>query len=255
MNETITVEYIIRSKQIPKEVKKYEISKNNLISMKDIKNTNISLIKNSKTTNQDKLTELFLFIITIMYFAMLIISVLIAIFLGSSSYTIWTNTITNLSSYLFTPTPYVFDLAAILAGISTIIFFILLIKKILFKGQEQSKSVCGLFSVSSIIGIIGSTGSILVGIFSSERSGPNGIFHNSSAIMTFVGLSSSLFFLSVCIIVFRIGISKKFGILGLFCPLIALGVYGVTLFPITEWILLFSILASLLPLKIWIISV
>ncbi|MHA2257371.1 MAG: hypothetical protein ACXACO_05240 [Promethearchaeota archaeon] len=113
----------------------------------------------------------------------------------------------------------------------------------------KSRIYWGFTRIGFITGIVGSIGSILVGIFSAERPGPNGIFHNLSAILTFGGTVCSLFILSLSIIIFQTGIPKKFGVSGLFGPLIALIVYAIIINPLSEWVLLFTILTSLVPLK------
>jgi hypothetical protein len=195
-----------------------------------------------------------------MYLSLLITSLLTALIFSPTSYSLWTNTLTNLSSYIFTPIPYFFDFAAVLAGVTSILLFVILGKRILVNQEKQTESVLKsrilliLTRIGLIVGIVGSIGSILVGVFSSERAGPNSIFHNSSAVLTFGGLTFSSFFLCLCIILFQTGIPKKFGIFGLFGPLIALGVYTSTLYPLSEWVLFFTILAFLIPLKMWVLK-
>jgi hypothetical protein len=237
----------------------YETKQTSLTHSENSQNIEVSKIELGGTIKNLKFIKLSLSIGTIIYLSMFMISVLFAILFGSSNYTIWTTTLTDLSSYLVTPTPYRFDFAAILAGVVITVFLIIFTQKVLSNIQKlkhialKSRICCGLTRVGVIIGIGGSIGSVLVGIFSAERAGPNGIFHNSSAILTFGGITFSIFILSIVIIIFRTGIPKKFGVIGVFGPLIALIEYAITIHPLSEWILLITILISLVPLKFWIL--
>ncbi|MHA2269537.1 MAG: hypothetical protein ACXAB8_17200, partial [Promethearchaeota archaeon] len=60
------------------------------------------------------------FIVMIGYISLLAIGVIVAAFLDPDGYTIWDNWISDLGSIDHTPTPFLYDIACIIAGSMTI---------------------------------------------------------------------------------------------------------------------------------------
>ena len=105
-----------------------------------------------------------------------------------------------------------------------------------------------------ISGIIGGIGYTLVGIFSLERSGPNGMMHTLSAIIAFSGFVFSILFFSIPVLLHNNIVYKMFGVSGIIIPLIMLFLNGLLATPLLEWLLLFSILIHIVPLNYWSVS-
>ncbi|MHA2088380.1 MAG: hypothetical protein ACW972_08895 [Promethearchaeota archaeon] len=102
-----------------------------------------------------------------------------------------------------------------------------------------------------ICGIIGGIGYAFVGIFSLERSGPNGAIHMISAVTAFTGFVLSILFFSIPFLFHQKIVYKMFGISGIILPLIMLFLNGINATPLLEWLLLFSILLHIVPLNYW----
>ena len=81
-----------------------------------------------------------------------------------------------------------------------------------------------------------------VGLFSLERSGPNGIIHMVSAIIAFIGFVFSILFFSIPALLHQNLVYKLFGLSGVFIPLLMLFLNCIVATPLLEWSLLFSIL-------------
>lgn len=100
-----------------------------------------------------------------------------------------------------------------------------------------------------ISGIIGGIGYLFIGVFSLDRSGPDGLYHGVCAILAFSGFVLSIFFFSLRFFLQDKVVLNLFGIGGVTVPLIMLILNVVYVNPFLEWMLLFSILFHIVPLN------
>ncbi|KKL20220.1 hypothetical protein LCGC14_2457630, partial [marine sediment metagenome] len=179
------------------------------------------------------------------YLVLLCISIITALAFGSSGFSFVLHTISDLGNSQFTPSPFLFDIACIIAGLITIpySFFCDEMRKTPKKHLEVI-SRSGLY-----FGILGGIGYMGVGIFSLERGGPNGIFHGISAIVAFSGFVFSILFFSLYAFMQGNSKVKLLGICGIIIPLTMFILNGVLATPLVEWLLLFSILLYTIPLN------
>ena len=180
------------------------------------------------------------------YLILVVLSVIIATGFG---YNIITNTISDLGNSRSTPFPFVFDVACIIAGIITIPYNLFLhttSKSMASSKVIQITSCCGLLS-----GIIGGIGYLFLGVFSSDRSGPNGMLHGLCAMLAFSGFVFSILFFSLRFVLHTRGIPKVFGVCGVVIPMVILLVNFIQFTPLLEWMLLLSILLHIVPLNHW----
>ena len=177
------------------------------------------------------------------YFSLVVLSLMVASRFG---YNILANTISDLGSSNITPFPFIFDIACIIAGIITIPYNLFLHHR---SKISSSKRVVHITSYCGVIwGIIGGLGYLFLGVFSSDRGGPNGMLHGLCAFLSFLGFVLSIFFFSVQFVYRKGGISKIFGVCGLLIPII---VNLIQLTPLLEWVLLLSIWFHIVPLNHW----
>jgi hypothetical membrane protein len=196
------------------------------------------------------------------YIFLLIIGVIIAALLGPYGYTILNNMISDLGSINYTPAPYLYDIACIIAGTMTIpLTFYMekllapLPKRTKSRGEHYSRLRFRLSSYAFLFSIIGNFAYIGVGIFSADRDynflsllgmGPHGLM----SYLAFGGFTFAAFFMGWLIILYNTKISKLLGLYGIFGPLIVAVlnlIYGGSLL---EWMLLFSILIWIIPLSL-----
>ncbi|KKM15141.1 hypothetical protein LCGC14_1699050 [marine sediment metagenome] len=179
------------------------------------------------------------------YLTLLCLSIITAVAFGPSGFSFIVQTISDLGNSQFTPAPYLFDFACIMAGMVTIpySFFCDDVRKSPQKHLDLI-SRFGLF-----FGILGGVGYICVGVFSLERAGPNGFFHAISAIVAFTGFVFSIVFFSLHALIQGNLKVKLLGICGIMIPLTIFILNGVLATPLIEWFLLFSILFYTIPLN------
>ncbi|HEY0088148.1 MAG TPA: DUF998 domain-containing protein, partial [Candidatus Lokiarchaeia archaeon] len=194
-----------------------------------------------------------------LYIALLVIAVIIAFLFGPESFNIWLHNISDLGSIRYSPAPYLYDLAGIIAGIFTIPFSFYM-EKILAPIPEKkdissfSRLRFRLGSYAFLFSIIGNIGYIMVGIFSEDRNYFG--LHNISSVLAFAGFVLGAFFMGWLIVLYDTKIPKIIGIYGILGPFSMSLVYLVVLFnfiqlePFFEWILLFAVLGWLIPLII-----
>lgn len=209
-----------------------------------------------------KVVKVTAMIVMIGYISLLIIGVIVAAFLDPDGYTIWNNWISDLGSHNDTPAPYLYDIACILAGSMTIPLTYYMEKSLAplpkrrqLREQHYSRLRFRLGSFAFLASIIGNFAYIGVGIFSADRDydflkvmgmGPHGIM----SLLAFGGFTFGAFFMGWLIIFYKSKIPKVLGIYGIFGPLtvtILNLIYGT---PFLEWMLLFSILAWIIPLAL-----
>ncbi|MFX1315408.1 MAG: GNAT family N-acetyltransferase [Promethearchaeota archaeon] len=188
------------------------------------------------------------------YIAMLIISIIIAYLSRTSNFRIITHEISCLGSKHFTPLPLLFNSACILGGITAMFLNLALFKHLLPRGPISLRGFRLGYEISRsglICGMVGNVGYILVGVFSLDRAGPKTLIHGSFASMAFGGFTLSLLSFSICIMFYQVKIPKIYGVIGLVGPSSISIIHCILPYPLLEWILLFTILISLIPQFIW----
>ena len=179
----------------------------------------------------------------VVYLSLLIENLIFASFFG---YNIVTNYISELGMRSLIPFPHLNDFIVILGGTISLFsnFFFVHRLKTQYRPNRTSKVFIWLGFTA---GIIGAVGYIFLGIFSLDRAGPGELYHGLSMGFSFGGFLTSIFFYSLNLFLTHNCSLKKVGIFGFTFPIIAIIVYGLVLNPLTEWIVLWSILAFLLP--------
>lgn len=188
------------------------------------------------------------------YLLLLFSSIMIASFSHKSQFNLMTHTISALGSKTITPLPFLFDTACIIGGLTTILLNDKSFKQLMSNSSIDFKKSHTNFKIVRfrlLFGMVGNVGYILVGIFSSDRAGPSGLIHGCFAAMAFSGFILSIFLFSLSIMFFQGTAQNRCWIFGLIAPLFAFLLYCVLIYPIVEWILLFTILISLIPQFFW----
>jgi len=198
--------------------------------------------------NPKKLIKRSLLTAMAVYLSLLCISFLVALNLGTGGFDITKHTISDLGNFFFTPAPFLFDTACGFAGAITIPYSFYIYNG-MKKGDYRIITRAG-----NICGVIGGFGYMCVGIFSLERSGPNGSIHMISAIIAFSGFVFSILFFSIPALLHQNFVYKIFGLSGVFIPLLMLFLNCFVATPLLEWLLLFSILLHICPLNYWSVS-
>ncbi len=160
-------------------------------------------------------------------------------------YKITTHTISELALSKINPVPFLFESSCIIGGVTSACLYYFLSKR-----SNKSGKLTNFSKFTIITGMIGSVGIILVGIFNLERA--SGILHGLSTVIAFGGYIISISALSLRINHLTIRISKLFVVNGVL-PIISLILYFILLSPLSEWIMLITIIFSLIPLFYWII--
>ncbi|MFX1320777.1 MAG: hypothetical protein ACFFAQ_03945 [Promethearchaeota archaeon] len=188
------------------------------------------------------------------YLLMLMSSIFVAYLYGTSNFSIITHEISCLGSIQFTPIPYLFNSACVLGGITTLLLNIVLFKQILPQNSiplRKFRIGYGISRSGLIFGIVGNVGYIFVGIFSLDRAGPMRLIHGSSAGIAFGGFILSILLFSLYVMFFHGTNQNRCWTFGLIAPLFTFFLYCILIQPIIEWILLFTILISLIPQFFW----
>lgn len=221
----------------------------------------------NKITDSNFIKKCILLVMAI-YFPLLIIGVIVA-YLGPANYipllpdfifkrssirwdryTIWTHWISDLGSFRYSPAPYLYDIAAIIAGIFTLPLSFYL-ENLLAPLSNSPRWKLRLSSIGWLSSIIGNIGYIGVGIFSEDRSYFG--LHGITSAMAFGGFTFGSLFMGVLMITYNTKFPKLLGIYGVVGPLLTLILYSIFESPIWEWMLLFSIIAWIIPLSLIII--
>ncbi|MHA1270277.1 MAG: DUF998 domain-containing protein [Candidatus Helarchaeota archaeon] len=195
-----------------------------------------------------------------LYIGLLVISHLIATFLGPEGYSIPTHYISDLGNWDITPTPYLYDLACIFAGTLTIPF-IFYIEKHMAPIPQTAEDLPAphrwtyrLMSLGFFWNILGSIFYIGVGIFSASRDYWN--MHDICSIGAFVGFTFAAIFIGFTLIFMEQKIVPKpfnypIGITGVILPFTLLIYNAIIGGPLLEWLLLFSILIWFIPFTLF----
>lgn len=210
-----------------------------------------------------KLVKISTIAVIFTYIPLLIIGVIVAYMFGGTrigpgEYYIWTNWISDLGGSPFTPAPYLYDIACILAGILTLpmtFYMENLLVPLPEKPEDYNKITrlrYRLGSYAFLFGIIGNLSYIGVGIFSEDRNyfGLHGITSGGA----FGGFTLSALFMGLIIVLYDVKIPKWIGIYGIFGPLTTFILFGIIGGPLWEWLLLFSILAWIIPLSLTVLN-
>jgi hypothetical protein len=160
-----------------------------------------------------------------------------------SDYSITENLISSLSGSLYTPTPYLIDIAFISIGILLIPYFFYLEHYLTPDLQNISRKKIRIAEAAFIFGLMGSVSYIGVGIFGIDF---NIFIHDYFAELFFLGFICNAFFTGIFIILYETDISRIIGVYGIFGPLISYIIFKIFTISIIEWILYISILLWLI---------
>jgi hypothetical protein len=199
--------------------------------------------------NPENLVKNSLRIAMSIYLLLFLVSLVVA--MNISGFNITKQVISDLGNSLCTPIPFLFDTACGIAGAITLPFSFY-IYRVIGKKDNQRDRISSF--VGLMCGIFGGLGYMGVGIFSLDRSGPNGIVHNMSAIIAFTGFVFSILFFSIPVFFHTNVLFKLFGTCGIVLPLVMFFLNGIIPTPFLEWMLLFSIFFHIIPLNYWSVS-
>lgn len=192
------------------------------------------------SSNFVKKCQLFL-IVT--YIPLIIVGIIIANLYGPNGFTLWTHYISDLGVSNNTPTPYLYDIACIVAGIFLIPFSIYT-SKLLMKIPEVYSTkllllkILGYFTL--LFSLLGNITYIGVGIFSLDRNPYN--MHEIMSGFAFTGFVVGIMLMSTIILLYECKIPKIIGVFGVVGPFSMFILYGITGAPLIEWLLLFFIM-------------
>ena len=132
-----------------------------------------------------------------LYFYFLFIGLGVAV---DGCYNIILNTISQLGTHRIIPFPFFFDISCIFGGITTILVNYYLSKSIKASYQQNTSSnrfYCKLHRFVVVVGVIGSFGIIMIGVFSLDRA--FGALHSIFSLIAFGGFIISLLGLGIII--------------------------------------------------------
>jgi hypothetical membrane protein len=200
------------------------------------------------------MVRIFTSAVIFIYIPLIIIGIIVAAYLDPDGYSIVTNWISDLGGSDHTPAPYLYDIACIVAGSLTLPFTFymenLLAPLPRRKGPQIhfSRMRYRLASIAFLFSLIGNIGYIGVGIFSEDRDYFN--LHSITSSLAFGGFTFGAFFIGWLIVLYKVKIPKILGIYGILGPLITLVIFLLINNALWEWMLLFSILAWIIPLSL-----
>lgn len=201
-----------------------------------------------------KMVRIFTSAVILIYIPLIIIGIFIAAYFDPDGYSILTNWISDLGGSPHTPAPYLYDIACIVAGALTIPFAFYMenllapLPKKTEKEIHFSRMRFRLVSSAFLFSLIGSIGYIGVGIFSEDRNFYN--LHTITSSLAFGGFTLGAFFMGWTILLYDTKISKALGLYGIIGPLTTIFIFLLINNPLWEWLLLFSILAWIIPLSL-----
>ncbi|TFG16734.1 MAG: DUF998 domain-containing protein [Promethearchaeota archaeon] len=201
-----------------------------------------------------KMVRIFTSAVILIYLPLIIIGVIVAAYFDPDGYSIITNWISDLGGSPHTPAPYLYDIACIVAGTLTIPFAFYLENLLAPLPKRQGTQIhfsrmrFRLVSSAFLFSLIGSIGYIGVGIFSEDRNFYN--LHTITSSLAFGGFTLGAFFMGWTIVLYDTKIPKLLGLYGIIGPLTTIIIFLLISNPLWEWILLFSILAWIIPLSL-----
>lgn len=205
-----------------------------------------------------KMVRIFTTAVILIYIPLIIIGIIVAAYLDPDGYSIVTNWISDLGGSPHTPAPYLYDIACIMAGVLTIPFAFYMeniLAPLPKMGNPQihySRMRFRLVSSAFLFSLIGSIGYIGVGIFSENRDYYN--LHTITSSLAFGGFTLGAFFMGWTIVLYATKIPKLLGIYGIIGPLTTIIIFLLIGNPLWEWLLLFSILAWIIPLSLFVFT-
>ncbi|MBD3197569.1 MAG: hypothetical protein GF317_21120 [Candidatus Lokiarchaeota archaeon] len=214
--------------------------------MKIRKLINNARAKVSERVLQESVIKKLMYLLVGLYLLLLIIGHIIASL--ATDYTIWDNWISDLGGSKYTPAPYLYDLACIIAGILTIPFTFYMEHFLSPDINKTTRMRIRIVESAFIFGFLGAISYIGVGIFSEDRNyyGLHGLFSE----LAFGGFTVNAMFTGWFIMLYKTKIPKILGIYGAFGPLTFLILFVIIGNPLFEWLLLFGILLWIIPLSI-----
>ncbi len=182
-----------------------------------------------------------------LYLTLLIIGHIIATI--TSNYNILDNWISDLGGGKYTPAPFLYDTACIIAGLFTIPFFFYMEKFLTPDLNKITRMRVRIAESAFIFGILGAISYIGVGIFSEDRDFG---MHQLVSELAFGGFAINAFLTGWFALLYKTRIPKALGLYGVIGPITMIILFIVIGNPLFEWLLLFSILAWVIPLSIFI---
>ena len=201
-----------------------------------------------------KMVRIFTTAVILIYIPLIIIGIIVAAYFDPDGYSLVTNWISDLGGSPHTPAPYLYDIACIVAGTLTLPFAFYMenllapLPKRELSHIHYSRMRFRIVSSAFLFSLIGSIGYIGVGIFSENRDYYN--LHTINSSLAFGGFTLGAFFMGWTIVLYDTKIPKLLGIYGIIGPLTIIFIFLLINNPLWEWLLLFSILAWIVPLSL-----
>ncbi len=211
-------------------------------------------------------------IVLVGYVLLLVVAYVVAAAFGQPTYTLWDNYISDLGSFVYTPAPFFYDIACMVAGVGSIPFTVYMESVLAPLPRTEvdiprcSRLRFQLASYGFLASLTGNLGYIFVGIFSEDRLVPIGdpsdmlSLHMIFSGITFGGYVAGACFSGWCIVFYDTPFPKALGWYAVCGPLAALVLNlfgwniwqatGVNVMPGFEWLMLFAILGFVIPAAI-----
>jgi hypothetical membrane protein len=205
-----------------------------------------------------KMVRIFTTAVILIYVPLIIIGIIVAAYYDPEGYSIVTNWISDLGGSPHTPAPYLYDIACIVAGTLTLPFAFYMENLLAPLPKRESPHIhysrmrFRLVSSAFLFSLIGSIGYIGVGIFSENRDYYN--LHTITSSLAFGGFTLGAFFMGWTIVLYDTKIPKLLGIYGIIGPLTTIIIFLLINNPLWEWLLLFSILAWIIPISLFVFT-
>lgn len=179
---------------------------------------------------------------------------------GPGSYSIFTNYISDMGSFRYTPMPFILDFGCILTSFFLIPSSFYLKKRLnpLTQNKEDSKNISSknlrLGNILCIIGfifmIIGLIGMFGVGLFSEDRTTSLEL-HWIFTIVVFNGFAFTSFFYGLVICFYSVKIPKILGLYMFITPIVMIIIlFGFGFQPFHEWLTFYVLLGWMTPISI-----
>lgn len=182
------------------------------------------------------------------YLSLLIIGHIIASI--ATNYTIWDNWISDLGGAKYTPAPYLYDIACIIAGALTIPLFFYMEKFLTPNLSNITRMRIRIAESAFIFGILGAISYIGVGIFSEDRNYFG--LHGLCSELAFGGFAVNAFLTGWFVLLYDTKIPKLLGVYGVIGPMTMIIMFMIIGNALFEWLLLFAILLWVIPLAFFI---